>query len=182
MRDTYCILFDGKCEDVACNSCPDRKPLEDFDVEKKYQEYLAMTHWVQDATGTETVCERTPRIEGDVWPELPTVTQPPDDDDVDLFMPSAAGAADAIHHPHHYARWPMEPIEFIAINDLPWWLANVIKYTMRFDAKDGVKDLYKARSYLEMKIKELEGETRFWDKPVAAERQLNERDIPQATA
>ena len=81
--------------------------------------------------------------------------------------------ADNVMHPPHYARWAMEPIEFIAINNLPWWLANIIKYTMRFDAKDGLQDLYKARSYLEMKIRQLEGEKRFWDKPVKEERGLN---------
>jgi len=80
---------------------------------------------------------------------------------------------DDVNHPKHYSRWKMEPIEFIAINDLPWWLANVIKYTMRFDAKDGLKDLYKARSYLDMKIRQLEGEKRFWDAPVKQERELN---------
>jgi hypothetical protein len=81
--------------------------------------------------------------------------------------------ADDVSHPKHYARWKMEPIEFIAINDLPWWLANVIKYTMRYDAKDGLKDLYKARSYLDMKIRQVEGTPRFWDKPVSEERKLN---------
>lgn len=79
----------------------------------------------------------------------------------------------AVLHPKHYARWKMEPIEFIAINNLPWWLANIIKYTMRFDAKDGLQDLYKARSYLEMKIRQLEGAHKFWEKPVAEERTLN---------
>jgi hypothetical protein len=80
---------------------------------------------------------------------------------------------DPIDHPSHYSRWKMEPVEFIAINDLPWWLANVIKYTMRYDAKDGLKDLYKARSYLDMKIRQQERIPRFWEKPVAEERQLN---------
>jgi hypothetical protein len=80
---------------------------------------------------------------------------------------------DDVYHPPHYARWKMEPIEFIAINDLPWWLANVIKYTMRFDAKDGLQDLRKARSYLDMKIREVEGTPRFWDKPVTEERRDN---------
>lgn len=80
---------------------------------------------------------------------------------------------DTVYHPPHYARWKMEPVEFIAANNLPWWLANVIKYTMRFDAKDGLKDLYKARSYLDMKIREVEGIERFWDKPVTEERALN---------
>jgi hypothetical protein len=75
--------------------------------------------------------------------------------------------------PHHYSRWKMQPVEFAAVNNLPWWLANVLKYTMRFDAKDGLKDLYKARSYLDMKIREVEGVERFWEAPVAAERKSN---------
>jgi hypothetical protein len=44
---------------------------------------------------------------------------------------------------------------------------------MRYDAKDGLKDLYKARSYLDMKIRQQERIPRFWEKPVAEERQLN---------
>lgn len=78
-----------------------------------------------------------------------------------------------IDHPKHYSRWKMEPIEFIMINDLPAWLANVIKYVMRFDAKDGLKDLYKGRSYLDIKIRQLEGVERYWEKPVGEERKLN---------
>ncbi len=67
----------------------------------------------------------------------------------------------------------MQAIEYIATNKLEWWEANVIKYIARYDAKDGLQDLYKARSYLEMKIRELEGHKRFWEKPVAEERKLN---------
>lgn len=89
------------------------------------------------------------------------------------FLEHIETQSDNIVHPNHYSRWAMEPIEFIAINDLPWWLANVVKYTMRYDAKNGLEDLYKARSYLEMKIRQLEGVKRFWDKPVAEERKLN---------
>lgn len=81
--------------------------------------------------------------------------------------------SDPINHPHHYARWPIEPIEFILRNKLPAWLANVIKYAMRYDAKDGLKDLYKARSYLDMEIRRLEGVVKFWEVPVAEERRLN---------
>lgn len=80
---------------------------------------------------------------------------------------------DSIDHPTHYSRWKMEPIEYIMINDLPAWHANVVKYCARWDAKDGLKDLYKARSYLDMKIRQLEGTDRFWEKPVAEERALN---------
>ncbi len=89
---------------------------------------------------------------------------------------------DEVSHPQHYSRWEMEPIEFIAINDLPWWLSNLIKYTMRYDAKDGLQDLYKGRSYLDMKIRQMEEVPRFWDKPVTEERKLNGGTRPQQEA
>jgi hypothetical protein len=80
---------------------------------------------------------------------------------------SAAGTqGDPVNQPQHYARWAMQPIEFIAANDLPFWFANVVKYCSRYDAKDGLQDLYKARSYLEMKIRQLEGAPNWWEKPV----------------
>jgi len=130
--------------------------------------------------------QRTPLVEGFDYGQIPLRVGTPEPLE-DIFLASAAEEMDVlaednrdepddVSHPHHYARWTMEPIEFIAINNLPWWLANVIKYTMRFDAKDGLQDLYKARSYLEMKIREQEGEKRFWDKPVQQERTLNDSD------
>jgi hypothetical protein len=66
--------------------------------------------------------------------------------------------------PLYYSRWKMQPIEFIAANDFPWWLANVIKYTCRYDAKGGLDDLKKAQTYLGAKIDELEGKPRFWER------------------
>ena len=80
---------------------------------------------------------------------------------------------DNVHQPAHYARRKMQAIEYIAINNLEWWEANVVKYIARYDAKDGLQDLYKARSYLDMKIRQLEAHERFWEKPVAIERALN---------
>jgi hypothetical protein len=62
--------------------------------------------------------------------------------------------------PQHYTRWPVEPLAFCMANDLPFWLGNVIKYCMRYDAKDGLKDLYKAKRYLQEKIRELEKGTK----------------------
>lgn len=58
--------------------------------------------------------------------------------------------------PVHYKRWKMEPWDFIYLNDLPYWMGNIIKYIMRYDAKDGLADLKKARAYLDKKIKEME--------------------------
>lgn len=58
--------------------------------------------------------------------------------------------------PKHYTRWKIEPLTFCMENNLPFWLGNVLKYCMRYDAKDGLQDLYKARVYLNKKIEELE--------------------------
>jgi hypothetical protein len=147
MRDTHCVFFQGRCEDVCCNNCPNKPAFT-------YSSAKAMNKVFADAAETGMGLSVT-RID----------------------MSDVLCAPDAVSHPSHYSRWAMEPVEFIAINNLPWWLANVIKYTMRFDAKDGLKDLYKGRSYLDMKIRQVEGHERFWEKPVAEERKLNENSV-----
>lgn len=79
-------------------------------------------------------------------------------------FPDAAevvSTSDPVHRPNHYARFKREPVEFIMENDLPFWCGSVIKYVLRYDAKDGIQDLRKARRYLDMKIKQLEGATDF---------------------
>lgn len=43
------------------------------------------------------------------------------------------------------------------MNDLTYWQGNIIKYVSRFDAKDGLWDLRKARRYLDMQIARMEG-------------------------
>lgn len=60
--------------------------------------------------------------------------------------------------PQHYTRWKIQPLTFAMENNLPFWMGNVIKYIMRYDQKNGLEDLYKARVYLNEKIKELEGQ------------------------
>ena len=62
----------------------------------------------------------------------------------------------------HYARFKIQPIVFIEENALPFWVGNVIKYVCRHDAKDGLKDLRKARDYLDKKIRMMEGDTEWW--------------------
>ena len=69
---------------------------------------------------------------------------------------------DNIILPSHYARFKIEPVRFIMENQLPFWAGNVIKYVCRYDAKNGIEDLKKARRYLDMAIKKLEGDEWFW--------------------
>lgn len=65
---------------------------------------------------------------------------------------------DPIKTPNHYARFKIEPARFILENDLSFFQGNVIKYVCRYDAKNGVEDLKKARQYLDMQIRRMEGE------------------------
>ncbi len=70
-------------------------------------------------------------------------------------------STDAVNRPSHYARFKIEPIHFIMENNLEFWQGNVIKYTLRWDGKDGLLDLKKARRYLDMQIKKMEGDQKW---------------------
>lgn len=61
--------------------------------------------------------------------------------------------SDAVN-PTHYSRFPIQPIDFIIKNKLSYLQGNIIKYVCRFDAKNGVEDLKKAKQYLEWLIEE----------------------------
>ena len=56
------------------------------------------------------------------------------------------------YSPHHYSRWEIEPWDFILANKLDFMRGNIIKYLMRYDAKNGYEDLVKARVYLDKLI------------------------------
>lgn len=59
--------------------------------------------------------------------------------------------------PEHY-KTPIQPWDFIVSNALGFLEGNIIKYVCRYLKKDGLKDLYKARHYLDklIKLKEIE--------------------------
>jgi len=59
-----------------------------------------------------------------------------------------------LNNPDHYSRWAIEPIVFIRANKLDALRANIIKYIMRYDHKDGMNDLVKAKQYLEYLIED----------------------------
>lgn len=52
----------------------------------------------------------------------------------------------------HYLKGGIEPIDFILSNDIPFCEGNVIKYVFRWREKGGVKDLQKARDYIDFLI------------------------------
>ena len=53
----------------------------------------------------------------------------------------------------HY-QLPIQPVEYITKNNIPYMEGNVIKYVTRHRNKNGVEDINKAIHYLEM-IKEM---------------------------
>jgi hypothetical protein len=57
----------------------------------------------------------------------------------------------------HYRQGGIQPIEYIYANNLGFCEANAVKYLTRWRYKDGMKDLEKAKHYIELLI-ELEGE------------------------
>ena len=59
--------------------------------------------------------------------------------------------------PEHYNCWTIEPIDFILKNGLGFCEGNIIKYVMRWEMKNGVVDLKKARKYIEFLIEQEEG-------------------------
>ena len=56
----------------------------------------------------------------------------------------------------HYKELPIQPVEYIHANGIGYFEGNVIKYVSRWRAKGGIKDLEKARHYIDLLI-ELEG-------------------------
>jgi len=53
---------------------------------------------------------------------------------------------------NHYKRFKIQPIEFIILNNLNFPEGNVVKYVCRHRFKDGLRDLEKAKHYIEMLI------------------------------
>jgi len=50
----------------------------------------------------------------------------------------------------HYKEFEIQPIEFIMKNNIGFCEGNIIKYVCRHRVKDGIKDLRKAKHYLEL--------------------------------
>jgi hypothetical protein len=52
----------------------------------------------------------------------------------------------------HYKAMPIQPVEFIHANNIPYCEANAIKYLCRWRKKGGIADLEKAKHYIELLI------------------------------
>lgn len=68
---------------------------------------------------------------------------------------------DDIKHQAHYEQHKIQPVCFIGENKMDFLAGNVIKYVSRYNLKNGVEDLRKARHYLDMLIQRESGEAIF---------------------
>jgi hypothetical protein len=59
---------------------------------------------------------------------------------------------DNIKEPKHYTQYKIEPIDFIISNNLDFCTGNIIKYVLRYNLKNGVEDLKKAKQYIDFLI------------------------------
>ena len=75
--------------------------------------------------------------------------------------------SDPVHKPSHYARWPIEPINFLMRNGVEYWRGAIVKYAMRAGyiippgqekTEAEIEDLQKCIRYCEMRINQLKGE------------------------
>lgn len=55
---------------------------------------------------------------------------------------------DIVNKPSHYTSGTIEPIDYIAANNMNFCEGNVIKYVTRYKLKNGLEDLKKAQFYI----------------------------------
>jgi hypothetical protein len=145
VRDQYCVTRPGRCEDpgtLRCAVCPETETVTTTDLTALYPLYT------------------TDKVSID--PNSPPYHVPMDYDNLVPGKIVNVPAKDNITLPNHYARFKIEPINFIGENKLDWFQGNVVKYTCRHDAKNGIEDLRKAIRYLEMYIEYLQGNKEWW--------------------
>lgn len=67
----------------------------------------------------------------------------------------------------HYKNFQIQPVEFIHQNGIGYMAGNVIKYVSRYQEKNGIEDLKKARHYIDMLIEFEQGAEKKQVRPVA---------------
>jgi hypothetical protein len=96
-----------------------------------------------------TICKSCGKIEGH-WPNCAILVNPP------LAIPTKAPAPTTPLAKQvdgsHYKDLKIQPLEYIHANGIPFAEGCVIKYVSRWRNKGGIKDLEKAKHFLELLI------------------------------
>jgi hypothetical protein len=98
----------------------------------------------------------------ELFPDLVTTALTPQEEEAMQQMLSrgvnGTSALDIQVAGNHYKDLAIQPVEYIHANGIGYFEGNVIKYVSRWKAKNGIKDLEKAKHYIELLI-ELEGKS-----------------------
>ncbi len=96
----------------------------------------------------------------ELFPDLTTWTPEEEEAMQNMLNKGASGtsALDVQVAGNHYKDLAIQPVEYIHANGIGYFEGNVIKYVSRWRAKNGIKDLEKAKHYIELLI-ELEGKS-----------------------
>ena len=104
--------------------------------------------------------------EHDICQECPIWSNEHNECLLELFCYGENGKSkikDSVNQPAHYLKGGMECIDVIkaVTSDLSgadaYYVGNIIKYVWRYNNKNGIEDLRKAKHYLEWLIESLEG-------------------------
>jgi hypothetical protein len=71
---------------------------------------------------------------------------------VEMFPDLNTSALDVQVAGDHYKTLAIQPVEYIHANKIGYFEGNVIKYVSRWRSKNGIKDLEKAKHYIELLI------------------------------
>ena len=71
---------------------------------------------------------------------------------IEMFPESETSALDVQVAGDHYKTLAIQPVEYIHANKIGYFEGNVIKYVSRWRSKNGIKDLEKAKHYIELLI------------------------------
>lgn len=66
---------------------------------------------------------------------------------VKLNQKTSPGVIDVARQ-SHYLQFKIQPMEYIQVNKIGWCAGNIIKYVSRYEMKNGLEDLHKAKMYL----------------------------------
>jgi hypothetical protein len=92
----------------------------------------------------------------ELFPDLVTTTWTAEEEEVMQSMLSkgvnGTSALDVQVAGNHYKDLAIQPVEYIHANGIGYFEGNVIKYVSRWRAKNGIKDLEKAKHYIELLI------------------------------
>lgn len=69
-----------------------------------------------------------------------------------MLRDSAIGALNVQVDGNHYKDQAIQPVEYIHANNIGYMEGNVIKYVSRWRKKNGIKDLEKAKHYIDLLI------------------------------